>query len=68
VNQLHPERSRSRDLCSIAVPLLCYLTVTLGLPLANGAGAGSGFAEHAFTTLLVCGLIAMGYAVFRILR
>lgn len=37
----------------IAIPLVCYLAVTVGLPLANGAGANPSFTEHALTTLLV---------------
>jgi hypothetical protein len=37
-----------------AVPLAAYYAVTLGLPLANGAGQSGGlFVKHAFVVLLV---------------
>jgi hypothetical protein len=37
-----------------ALPLICYYAVTLGLPLANGAGrSGAIFVEHAVFVLCV---------------
>ena len=39
---------------TLIVPIGCYLAVTLGLPLLNGAAAGESFLEHAFFVLAVC--------------
>lgn len=48
-----------------AVPLVAYYTVTLVVPLANGAARdGSGFGEHAAAVLVVpCVLIVLGCAL-----
>ena len=39
---------------TLIVPIGCYLAVTLGLPLLNGAAAGESFLEHAVFVLAVC--------------
>lgn len=44
---------------TLMVPIGCYLAVTLGLPLLNGAGAGEAFPEHAFFVLAVCAVILL---------
>lgn len=36
-----------------ALPLGCYYTITLALPMANGAAATAAFWEHAWTVLVV---------------
>ena len=56
-----------------ALPLACYYAVTLGLPLANGAGrSGAVFVEHAVFVLCVPVIAILAaslvYAVSGLLR
>ena len=51
------EPRRRRNLSLLVVPLSCYLAMTIGIPILNGAVADSGFWEHALTTLAVTGAI-----------
>jgi hypothetical protein len=47
-----------------ALPLGCYYGVTLALPLANGAGRGAAFVEHALIVLVMPPLlILLAFAV-----
>ncbi len=57
------ELRRRRRLPWVAVPAAAYLSVTLAVPLANGATLGSRFTEHALTTLLVAGAIGLAFAL-----
>jgi hypothetical protein len=41
-----------------AIPISCYLGVTLLAPALNGASARAGFGEHVAITLAVTGLLA----------
>lgn len=54
----------------MAVPLVAYYTVTLALPLANGATqAGAAFVKHAIVVLVVPAVaIVAGCAVFTLAR
>lgn len=38
----------------LAVPIMAYLVVTLGLPLAHGAARRDGFGHHALWVVLGC--------------
>lgn len=42
----------------VAVPTVIYLVITLGFPVMNGALARPGFARHAGSVALACGVIA----------
>jgi hypothetical protein len=59
----------------VALPLVSYYAVTLGLPLANGAArAGAPFVEHALVVLIAppalimvaCALCEMTRGLFRL--
>ena len=52
----------------MAVPLVAYYTVTLALPLANGAAqAGAAFVKHAIFVLVVPAVaIVLGCAVYTV--
>jgi len=53
---------------SASIPLAFYYAITLGLPLANGAG-GSAFLEHAVVVLIVPpALIMIFAAIMRLIR
>jgi len=39
---------------SFAIPIVAYLVITLGLPLANGAAARGEFAHHALLVVIPC--------------
>jgi len=47
---------------TLLVPLGCYLAVTVGVPLLNGAGAETGFIEHSMWVVGACGIIAVSGA------
>ena len=51
------EPRRRTGLSLLVAPLSCYLAMTIGIPMVNGAAAESGFREHALTTLAVTGAI-----------
>lgn len=44
---------------TLIVPIGCYLAVTLGVPLLNGAADGESFLEHAFFVLAVCTVLLL---------
>jgi exosortase K len=44
---------------SFAIPVVAYLVVTLGLPLANGAAARGDFARHAAWVVSACAVVVM---------
>ena len=52
----------------VLVPLGCYLAVSLGLPLLNGAGGSDGFWEHAGVVFGICGALFVATAVVRWIR
>jgi hypothetical protein len=53
----------------VALPLAMYYTVTLALPLANGAAPSGAFIEHALIVLVVPPIaIVVGCAVHTIAR
>jgi hypothetical protein len=47
-------RERARRVRWLAVPLLTYVTMTVVLPVANGAAARPGFVTHAVLVLTGC--------------
>jgi exosortase K len=49
---------------SFAIPVVAYLVVTLGLPLANGAAARGDFARHAVWVVSACVVVVLLGVVF----
>lgn len=53
----------------IAVPIVVYLAITLGLPLANGAAGRGDFVTHATWVLVACAVVlAIAFAISRFRR
>ena len=52
-------RQTGRKHMTFAIPVVAYLLITLGLPLANGAAARGDFLRHAACVMTVCVMVVL---------
>lgn len=60
-----PRSERPSALRIAAVPALCYLAITLGVPLARGAHGSAAFWRHAGIVVALCAAVLAVLALLR---